>query len=412
MDAHCRAPLHDMSLAAFRSLGQIRDGRVLLDTKSDELRVRRQTFMNRAVDWIRERISPNPLAETERAVPHNRFLRAIAQSPVYDSGDVSRAEALLTVDLLNGKPLTTRRIAEVIEDLDGRSTPAMRENRTTAAWMATRGVEQRLREQLAEAPSEDEGRALEGRIDRAIHQAGGDGRRKVSFTEASAITYGVVDGFLAQRAATRAEAAAEAHAAAKALERTQTSEGSGEDPGATAASTESPGLPRQRPPDGPDATTPATLTTAAATGPATTPATASPTTTDVAVPPVRTAPAGRGELLRELRNAKLPGKVSSAMRRLVKSGTVTDRAALAKRTNEHTAAWVIDNRVGRWYGEALKKAGARRKIRHGEELMASTRMLEAVRRSIVEADQLVAYAEVKVQARALIADHVRTEGSG
>ena len=384
-----------MSLAAFRSLGQIRDGRVLLDTKSDELRVRRQTFMNRAVDWIRERVSPNPLAKTERTVPLNRFLRAIAQSPAYDSGDVSRAEAMLSVDLLNGKPLTTRRIAAVIEDLDGRSTPTMRDNRTTATWMATRGVEQRLREQSAEAPSEAEGSALGGRIERAIHQAGGDGRRKVSFNEASAITHGVVDAFLAERAATRAEAAAEARAAAQALERTQTSEASGQEPDATAPTIQPPGLRQQRPPDGSNATTAAT----------------SPTTAGIAVAPVRTAHASRGELLRELRNAKLPAKVSSALRQLVKSGKVTDRAALAKRANEHTAAWVLDNRVGRWYGQALKKAGARRKIRHGEELMASTRMLETVRRSIVEADQLVAYADVKVQARALIADHVRTEGS-
>ena len=393
-----------MSLAAFRSLGQIPDGRVLLDTKSDELRVRRQTFMNRAVDWIRERVSPNPLAKTERTVPLNRFLRAIAQSPAYDSGDVSRAEAMLSVDLLNGKPLTTRRIAEVIEDLDGRSTPTMRDNRTTATWMATRGVEQRLREQSAEAPSEAEGSALGGRIERAIHQAGGDGRRKVSFNEASAITHGVVDAFLAERAATRAEA--------QALERTQTSEASGQEPDATAPTIQPPGLRQQRPPDGSNATAGATLSTTTEAGPSTTPAATSPTTAGIAAAPVRTVHASRGELLRELRNAKLPGKVSSALRQLVKSGKVTDRAALAKRANEHTAAWVLDNRVGRWYGEALKKAGARRKIRHGEELMASTRMLETVRRSIVEADQLVAYADVKVQARALIADHVRTEGSG
>ena len=393
-----------MSLAVFRSLGQIRDGRVLLDTKSDELRVRRQTFMNRAVDWIRERVSPNPLAKTERTVPLNRFLRAIAQSPAYDSGDVSRAEAMLSVDLLNGKPLTTRRIAEVIEDLDGRSTPTMRDNRTTATWMATRGVEQRLREQSAEAPSEAEGSALGGRIERAIHQAGGDGRRKVSFNEASAITHGVVDAFLAERAATRAEA--------QALERTQTSEASGQGSDATAPTIQPPGLRQQRPPDGSNATAGATSSTTTEAGPSTTPAATSPTTAGIAAAPVRTAHASRGELLRELRNAKLPGKVSSALRQLVKSGKVTDRAALAKRANEHTAAWVLDNRVGRWYGEALKKAGARRKIRHGEELMASAAMLETVRRSIVEADQLVAYADVKVQARALIVDHVRTEGSG
>ena len=394
--------LYDMSLAAFRSLGQIRDGRVLLDTKSDELRVRRQNFMNRAVDWVRSRISPNPLAETERTVPHNRFLRAIAQSPVYDSGDVSRAEALLTVDLLGGKPLTTRRIAEVIEDLDGRSTPAMRDNRTTAAWMATRGVEQRLREQSAEGPSEDEGRALGNRIDHAIHQAGGDGRRKVGFDEASTITHGIVDAFLAERAA-RAEAAAEVRAVAQVPERAKAGGGSGEERGATAP-IQSPGLPRQRPPDRSNANTAATSPTATAA-----PATASPTAPAAA--PVRTTPVSRGELLQELRSAKLPGKVSSALRQLVKSGTVADRTALAKRANEHTAAWVMDNRVGRWYGEALKHAGQRRKIRHGEELMVSTRMLEAVRQSIVEADRLLAYAEVKVQARALIADHVRTEGT-
>ena len=49
-----------LNISDFRNVAQANDARVYLDTRTDELKVRRQTFLNRAVDWIRGRISPNP----------------------------------------------------------------------------------------------------------------------------------------------------------------------------------------------------------------------------------------------------------------------------------------------------------------------------------------------------------------
>ena len=191
-----------MNISEFRNVAAIHDARVVLDSRTDELKVRPQTFFHRAVDWIREKISPNPLAGTERDVAHNRFLRAIADYSGYDSADVSRAKALLSADVLERRPLTSRRVREVIGDLDQRSTPAMRENRSTVAWMSTRGVDVRLREKAEGAELDQEEREMiGGRIDRAIHAAGGDGQRKVDVSEATRITHGVVDGFLSEKAA-------------------------------------------------------------------------------------------------------------------------------------------------------------------------------------------------------------------
>ena len=161
-----------MNISDFRNVARTSNARVYLDTRTDELKVRRQTFLNRAVDWVRGKISPNPLATTERDVAHNRFLRAIADYSGYDSGDVSRAEALLSVDVIEGRALSSRRIREVIDDLDSRSSPATRDNRTTVAWMSGRGVDDALRERGAELDETERG-VLAGRVDEAIHNAGG-----------------------------------------------------------------------------------------------------------------------------------------------------------------------------------------------------------------------------------------------
>lgn len=376
-----------MNISEFRSVATIRDARVVLDSRTDELKVRPQTFFHRAVDWIREKISPNPLAGTERDVAHSRFLRAIADYSGYDSGDVSRAEAMLSVDVLERRPLTSRRVREVIEDLDRRSTPAMRENRTTVAWMSTRGVDARLREQAEGTELDHEDRELiGGRIDRAIHAAGGDGLRKVEVSEATRITHGVVDGFLSERA-TRAEA--EAQAGADALARQQATE---------TRAAESVGTAPEAVRDEPAAST----TGAAA-----------PRQTELrAIGTVNShgaEPASQKELVRLVNAAKLPGKLPSELRKLVKTGSITSRAGLAKAANQRTADWAMERRVGRWYGDALKRQGARSRIRNNEELMAPTRMLDEIAQSIKGATGLLTWPDAKQQARAVIDAHVRSE---
>lgn len=378
-----------MNISEFRSVGAIHNARVVLDSRTDELKVRPQTFFHRAVDWIRERISPNPLAGTERDVAHNRFLRAIADYSGYDSGDVSRAEAMLSVDVLERRPLTSRRIREVIQDLDQRSTPQLRENRTTVAWMSTRGVDARLAARAGGTGlGEGEREMVAGLIDRAIHAAGGDGRRKVEVSEATEITNRVVDGFLSEKAA-RAEA--EEHARAEEVARRHTAE-------AGAAETVV-AEPRA------GSTEPQALAAAAvAPGRAEPPASPIP-----AVEPRRAEPASRKELVRLVNAAKLPGKLPSELRKLVKSGSITSRAGLVKAANQRTADWAMERRVGRWYGDALKRQGARTRIRNNEELMAPTRMLDEIARSIKGATGLLAWSDAKQQARAVIDAHVRNE---
>ncbi|MYE11405.1 MAG: hypothetical protein F4X99_07045 [Gammaproteobacteria bacterium] len=376
-----------MNISEFRSVAAIHDARVVLDSRTDELKVRPQTFLNRAVDWIREKISPNPLAGTERDVAHNRFLRAIADYSGYDGGDVSRAEALLSVDVLERRPLTSRRVREVIEDLDRRSTPAMRENRTTVAWMSTRGVDARLREHAEGAAlGEGEREQIGDRIDRAIHAAGGDGLRKVEVSEATRITHGVVDGFLSEKAA-RAEAEAQARAAE---------------------------LARQQATETRAAEAVATVPQAARNAPAApTPEAAAPRQAELpaigAVTSHGAEPASQKELVRLVNAAKLPGKLPSELRKLVKSGSITSRAGLAKAANQRTADWAMEKRVGRWYGDALKRQGARGRIRNNEELMAPTRMLDEIARSIKGATGLLTWSDAKQQARAVIDAHVSNE---
>ena len=275
----------------------------------------------------------------------------------------------------------------MIEDLDSRSSQATRDNRTTVAWMSSRGVADALRKHGTELDGAER-ELVSGRVDESIQNAGGHGRRTVTFMEAAALTDGVVDGFLAQKAAAaEAEARARAEAAARA-EAQGREEPAGRLPaGAAAAPASSPPPMEAGVPSGPHRQ-------AAVGGP--------PRAAQV-------DPAKPKELLRMLGKAKLPGKVKAEVRKLAKSGAVSDRTALAKRTNQATAECVRENRIGRWYGQAQKRSGARDRIRDGEMLMAPSRMLDEVARSIRGSDGIAAYPDVKERARSLIAEHVRKE---
>ena len=375
---------------------------VHLDSNTEEIKVTRQTLIHRAVAWIREKVSPNPMAGAERDAAHNRFLRAIADHSGYDSGDVDRAQALLTVDLFERRPLSSRRVREVIQDLDSRSTPAMRENRTTSAWMSQRGVDLRLAERAPDVSiNENERESLSANVREAIHVAGRDGARKVEYPQASTITNRVVDGFLDERAA-RIEAAARAEAQARAEAPVQ----DGAAP-VTDRERESAGI--QAEPQPPVAAAGGAGDRAGVSPAATPTAGVEAGATGKAGAPDRAA---RKDLLRLLGKSELPGNLKAEIRKLVKKGDITDSAGLVSTANKRTAAWVQDNRVGRWYGEALKQQGARRKIKHGEELMVSDAMLRQLTESIVKSKEILSYPDVKTQSRALIADHVRREMGG
>ena len=381
-----------MNISDFRNVAGLDNVRVYLDSNTDELKVRQQTFLNRAVDWVRGRFSRNPIHATERDAVHSRFLRAIAGHAGYDRGDISRAEALLSADAINRKPLSARRIREVLDDLDSRSTQTTRDNRVTAASMSGQVVDEGLRARGA-AVDEDDRERLAGRVEQAISALGGYGRRVVGSDEAATVTRRLVADFLAERTV-RADPPATAQSITQATVQSPVEAPAGEDadPRQTAASGA--------------AAVPDTVPAASPTTPRAAPAETTPTPSPVVA---EKAPASPKDLLRLLGGAKLPGNVKADVRKLVKSGAVTDRSSLAEHANRRTAEWVRDNRIGRWYAQAQKHRGVGDRVRDGEMLMAPKSMLDAVDRSITGSEDIVSYPAVKDRARALIAQYVSNE---
>ena len=375
-----------MNVSDFRRVAAQGNAQVLLDSKTGELKVRPQTAFHRAVDWIRERLAPNPHAAAERDAAHNRFLRAIADDSGYSRQDVSQAQAMLSADLIERRPLSSRRIREVIGELDANSTPAMRENRAALARVSSRAIESGLPPGI----DGEERELLARRVEEEVRRAGGDGLRPVTFAKASELTNGIVDAFLAEQPAaaeapaTAAQAAGGASPAPPAADVVASAERRGESVAAAPA----------------PAAAVATPSAAPLSVPSGGPAAAEPG------PPPRVS---KKELLRALNKAKLPGGLRLELRRQVKAGGILDQGGLVRRANARTAQWVVENRVGRWYGEAQQALGRRGKIKHGEMLSVPSSMLREVTHLISNGDAILAYPEVKKRARSLIAAHVQLE---
>ena len=213
-----------MHLSEFTAIAGRGDAQIVLDSKTNELKAHRQDRLHRTVRWIRESTSPNRHAQIEKDGALALFMQAIAAHSAYDAGDKSRADALLFDDVDQRRPLTSLRIREVLTDMDERSTRAMRENRTTASWMAGRGVDMHLREQHPDVNlSHADRNLLAGRIRAAIHGTGGDGRHKVGVADATAITNGLVDALVAKKTAAAQAAVKAAQDASMASARTLSS---------------------------------------------------------------------------------------------------------------------------------------------------------------------------------------------
>ena len=124
-----------MNIQGFRAAADRPNAIVEVDLKSAQVKVRDNHVFNRAITWLRRRFSPSSSRDTATGAVHNRFLQAIAdRRSGYDSGDVNRARELLADDVLERKPLSSRRIREVLDDLDGRSSATTRINRRVAAY--------------------------------------------------------------------------------------------------------------------------------------------------------------------------------------------------------------------------------------------------------------------------------------
>jgi len=104
-----------MKIHEFRAAAETREALFVVDSKTHMIKARPQNFLNRAIIWLREKNPFNPLARLERQAAHDHFLEAIAKHNGYDGSDLSRAKDLLKDDQNRGKPLSSRRIREVVE---------------------------------------------------------------------------------------------------------------------------------------------------------------------------------------------------------------------------------------------------------------------------------------------------------
>ena len=349
-----------MNIQGFRAAADRPNAVLAVDLKSAEVRVRNNHVLNRAITWLRRRLSPNPSRDAAMDAAHNRFLQAIAdRRSGYDSSDVNRARDLLAGDVLERKPLSSRRIREVLDDLDGRSSATTRINRRVATYFHEQtGTTNTLAARDLAANSRDEQRS-----------------------EAEFVAPGEVDAEPQNPARTSEAGNVRESVDAQTLVRPPPAE-----------STENAALPETVNAPAPDARPGVQLQPAKAEAETAARESASPK-----------------RLARELAKAKLPGDVAKHLKRLIAAGNIVDSKSLAKQGNERTAQWVAENRVGRWYVEALKDRGVRRQAQREGTVSVPSSLLSAVARSIADSPALKNYPDIKAHSRHLIALHIKQE---
>ena len=122
-----------INFQAFKQIADVRrDAIILVNTDTGNLQVKDNNVFNRAITWIRNRFSPDPVRQqTEREAAHNSFLRAVGSDIRYQD------QAGWLQDQLGGDaslkiPLTTRRVREIVSEMNNRTTEAHRNSRLTA----------------------------------------------------------------------------------------------------------------------------------------------------------------------------------------------------------------------------------------------------------------------------------------
>ena len=356
-----------MNIEGFRAVADRPNAIMVVDVKSAQVKARNNHVLNRAITWLQRRFSPNPLRDAAMDAAHNRFLQAIAdRRSGYDGGDVNRARELLASDVLERRPLSSRRIREVLADLDGRSGPTTRINRRVAAYfheqagitntLAARDLAANARdEQANDAESMDSDAPGAGRPD-LVNDAGGPASTSKSGSVREDI---MAETFTHPSRTDGTESAAEPVTGnapapgARGSARVQTEKA---EVGTTARSRPSP-----------------------------------------------------KNLSRELAKASLPGDVAKHLKKRIGAGEIVDSDGLAKQGNKRTAEWVVENRVGRWYVEALKDKGVKRLAERDGTVSVPSSVLSAVAKSITDSPALKSYPDIKVHSRDLVAAHVRQE---
>ena len=356
-----------MNIEGFRAVADRPNAIMVVDVKSARVKARNNHVLNRAITWLQRRFSPNPLRDAAMDAAHNRFLQAIAdRRSGYDGGDVNRARELLAGDVLERRPLSSRRIREVLDDLDGRSSATTRINRKVAAYfhehdgiantLAARDLAAGARGEQADNAqsvySDAVGVGPPERVD--------DSGDPASTSESGTAREDTLPGTLTRPSPTEGTESAAA-------------------------------------PETPEAPAPGAQRTAEPQA-----ETAEVETT------VRQSEKPR-QLSRELAKAGLPGEVAKHLKKLIGAREIVDPDGLAKHGNRRTAEWVVENRVGRWYVEALKDKGVRRLAQRDGTVSVPSSVLSAVAKSITDSPALKNYTDIKVHSRDLIAALVRQE---
>ena len=356
-----------MNIEGFRAAADRPNAVLVVDPKSAEVRVRNNHVLNRAVTWLRRRFSPSPMRDAARDAAHNRFLQAIADHRSgYDTGDVNRARELLARDVLERKPLSSWRIREVLDDIDGRSSATTRVNRRVAAYFHDQtGITNMLAARDLAANSRDE-QSSDAEFMRS-GEVGADPPRLADDPHDPAPT--------SEPGTAREEVIAQT--------RTRPSPSESTESAAVPETAKAPAVGARR--------------------------TARPQAAKAEVGSTSRQRAKPKYLTRELAKAKLPGEVAKHLKELIGARDIVDADGLAKRGNERTAQWVVENRVGRWYVEALKDKGVKRLAAREGTVSVPGSLLNDVARSIADSPVLRKYSDIKVQARDLIALHVKRD---
>ena len=390
-----------MHIEGFRAVAERANAFVVVDGKSAQVKVRTNHVFNRAITWLREKISPNPLRHAAADAARNRFLQAIAhRHSGYDSADVDRARDLLADDALERRPLSSRRIREVLEDLDGRSSPTTRVNRRVAVmYREATGRPATLAERDLAATSQRE-RAAD-----ALSLYGDEPRAPSpdSVNDQVAPVSGSATG------PDREDLMAEAHA-----EPPPTAGPPGADvtetlaePPPPPASAESTPVPANRADPSPTAN--AEDAAAAETHQATVPVTGGTANAEAQAGATAREVVPPKQLTRELSGAGLPREVAKPLRKMIANKEISDRDGLAKHANRRIADFVVENRVGNWYVDAIKDKGIRRMAQRGGTVHVPTSLLNKVARSIARSPELKTYSDIKAESRVLVAAHVQRE---
>ena len=364
------------NLQDFRAAAsKVENGTLRLDAEADGIKVSKDSWLGRVVAWIKEKISPDPLARTSREAAHGRFLQAIANHSGYSASDVSRAEALLTTDLQYGKPLSTRRVREVLGQLDASSTEATRQNRVWAEGLVAR-IDRHVEERDIPAPLDDRSRErLADNIHRAIDEAGRGGARALTAGEAMQIADEAIDAFFKGRAEKPAGSVA-GHSPAKADGQAAASAGTPDVAQASPASTR-----------------------------------AAESVSDDAVYVDVSREGAKKALLEVLKSAELPKGAARMVEARIKIGTIEDIDVLAVHSNDAAALWVNEKCVDGWYRDALQsQAGTARKagidIQEALPQKPPEDLKVRISKTLRNTPEMMHWSDVEYQGKATVGAHV------